>query len=142
MRRLLVTAIAAWFALALIVVACGDAADTTTTTGLAEATNVTTQPPATSEPPTTTPPPATITPPATTRAPTTTVAPATTVPESTTTTSAVSADQVAAAVAVGDIAAGEDLFHSKLAAMRDSVSCSSCHSLDGKESPWAPTLPG
>jgi mono/diheme cytochrome c family protein len=60
----------------------------------------------------------------------------------TTTTLVVSDDQLAAAAAVGDIAAGKKLFDEPLAEMPDSVSCTSCHSLDGKDSPWAPGLAG
>jgi mono/diheme cytochrome c family protein len=62
--------------------------------------------------------------------------------EATTTASAVSDEQLAVAAAVGDIAAGEELFEEPVAEMPDSVSCTSCHSLDGKDSPWAPGLAG
>jgi mono/diheme cytochrome c family protein len=58
------------------------------------------------------------------------------------TTSAVSDDQLAAAAAVGDIAAGEELFYQPVAGVPDSVSCSSCHSLDAQNNQWAPTLAG
>ena len=55
---------------------------------------------------------------------------------------AVSAEQLAAAAAVGDIAAGEELFNQPIDEVPHSLSCSSCHSLDGKDSPDGPTLAG
>ena len=62
--------------------------------------------------------------------------------EATIPTSAVSDEQLAAAATVGDIAAGEDLFDTQVEGAPDSVKCSTCHSLDGKDSPDGPTLAG
>lgn len=42
-------------------------------------------------------------------------------------------EQLAAASAIGDIAAGEKLFGEPLDGVTHSLSCSSCHSLDGKD---------
>jgi mono/diheme cytochrome c family protein len=109
------------FVLALVVAACGDSAATTTTTAAPEATTATTQPPATTEPP------------ATTQAPTTTtveVVPTDT--EAITTTSAISDEQLAAAAAVGDIAAGEELYNTRVLLR---LACSSCHLLEDGSSP-------
>jgi cytochrome c553 len=55
---------------------------------------------------------------------------------------AVSDEQLALAAAVGDIAAGEELFNQHVDGVSHSASCSTCHSLDGKNSPDAPTLAG
>jgi cytochrome c2 len=66
---------------------------------------------------------------------------ATTTTEAATTSTAVSAEQLARAAAIGDIAAGEQLFNTRLE-MRDGVSCSSCHVLDGPDTQWGPTLAG
>lgn len=46
---------------------------------------------------------------------------------------AVSDEQLAAAAAVGDIAAGEKLFDEPVAGVSHAVTCASCHSLDGKD---------
>ncbi len=70
------------FAVTFVAAACGDLADTTTTTAGPEATTPTAQPPATTQPPPTTQPPATTQAPTTT----TTVPPTTTLPPTTTTT--------------------------------------------------------
>lgn len=78
----------------------------------------------------------------TTTSTTTTVTLPPTITEATTPTSVVSDEQLAKAAGVGDIAAGEELFSEPLAEMPDSVSCSSCHSVDGRDTPWAPTLAG
>ena len=55
---------------------------------------------------------------------------------------AVSDEQLAVAAAVGDIAAGEELFNQHVDGVSHSASCSTCHSLDGRNSPDAPTLAG
>jgi len=73
----------------------------------------------------------------------TTVAATTTTAAATTTTEAimlvvVSDEQLAAAAAIGDIAAGEDLYFESLDGIPDGASCSSCHSFDGSD-PHAPT---
>jgi mono/diheme cytochrome c family protein len=68
---------------------------------------------------------------------TTTTAPVTTttVPPTTTTvaltTTTVSAEQLAKAEAVGDVAAGEELFFAPMDGINHDFSCSSCHTLDG-----------
>ena len=64
------------------------------------------------------------------------------IPTATEVVSAVSDEQLAAAAAVGDTAAGEDLFNQPVDGVSHSVSCSSCHSLDGKGSQDGPTLAG
>jgi mono/diheme cytochrome c family protein len=61
-------------------------------------------------------------------------------PAATEVVSAVSDEQLAMAAAVGDIAAGEELFNKRIAEVQHSLSCSSCHTLDGKDSRDAPTL--
>lgn len=58
------------------------------------------------------------------------------------TTARVSDAQLEAAVAVGDIDAGEDLFFRSIDGIPDSASCSTCHSLDPSNSQYAPTLAG
>ena len=55
---------------------------------------------------------------------------------------AVSDEQLAVAAAVGDITAGKELFNLHVDGVSHSASCSTCHSLDGKNSPDAPTLAG
>lgn len=67
--------------------------------------------------------------------------PVETKPGETSTSSAVSAEQLAIAAAVGDIAAGEELFNQPVDGVSHSWSCSSCHSLDGSDSD-GPTLAG
>jgi mono/diheme cytochrome c family protein len=64
------------------------------------------------------------------------------VPAATEVVSAVSDEQLATAAAIGDIAAGEELFNKRIEGVQHSVSCSSCHTLDGKDSQDAPTLAG
>lgn len=54
----------------------------------------------------------------------------------------VPAEQLAIAAAVGDIAAGEELFNQPVDGVPHSWSCSSCHSLDGSDSQDGPTLAG
>lgn len=63
-------------------------------------------------------------------------------PAATEVVSAVSDEQLAAAAAVGDIAAGKELFNQPVDGVTHSLSCSSCHSLDGKGSQDGPTLAG
>ncbi len=63
-------------------------------------------------------------------------------PAATEVVSAVSDEQLATAAAIGDIAAGEELFNKRIEGVQHSVSCSSCHTLDGKDSQDAPTLAG
>jgi mono/diheme cytochrome c family protein len=63
-------------------------------------------------------------------------------PEETSTSSTVSAEQLAFAGTVGDIAAGEELFNQPVDGVPHSFSCSSCHSLDGNDSLSGPTLAG
>lgn len=118
--------LAFFVALVLVGAACSDSADTTTTRAVPEATTATSQPPATTQPQATTEAAATTT---------VEVAP-------TTTPAGPSEEQLAAAAAVGDIAAGEELYNEKIEEAPDSVSCSSCHSLDGAESPFGPTHAG
>ncbi len=66
----------------------------------------------------------------------------TSVPAATEVVSAVSDEQLAAAAAVGDIATGEELFNKRFTEVQHSLSCSACHTLDGKDSRDAPTLAG
>lgn len=115
------------------IAACGGSAETTTATAAPPATE---QPPAAQPAPTTQPPAATQ-PAPTTSAPTTT----TTVAESTTSVT-VSAEQLATAAAVGDIAAGEELFDQPVAGVPHSVSCASCHSATSASSRSGPVLEG
>jgi mono/diheme cytochrome c family protein len=80
----------------------------------------------------------------TTTAPTTTSAPTTTtsVPTTTTTsatTTTISAEQLAKAEGVGDIASGEQLFFTELSIPGTDYACSTCHTLDGVEG-RSPTL--
>jgi mono/diheme cytochrome c family protein len=77
--------------------------------------------------------------PAATAPPTTAPTP---VPAATEVVLAVSDEQLAAAAAIGDIAAGEELFNQPVDGVSHSVSCSSCHSLDGRDSQDGPTLAG
>jgi len=67
---------------------------------------------------------------------TTDVAQTTSAPTSTSeplsTTTTISDERLTAAAAVGDIAAGEELFNEPLDGINHSASCSSCHSLDGQ----------
>ncbi len=70
--------------------------------------------------------------PVTTSAATAASEPATTTSEPATTTTTISAEQLAAAEAVGDVAAGEVLFNEPLDGITHSLSCSSCHALDGQ----------
>jgi mono/diheme cytochrome c family protein len=67
----------------------------------------------------------------TTEVASTTLAPTTTT-EPPTTTTTISAERLTAAAAVGDIAAGEELFNEPLDGITHSLSCSSCHTLDGQ----------
>lgn len=83
---------------------------------------------------TTTPPP--------TEATTTTLDVTTTTATATTTTAGVPEAQLEAAAAVGDMAAGEELFFEGLDGIHDQASCSTCHSLDPNNSVWAPSLAG
>ena len=48
------------------------------------------------------------------------------------TTSTISDERLIAAAAVGDMAAGEELFNEPLDGITHSLSCSSCHTLDGQ----------
>ena len=48
------------------------------------------------------------------------------------TTSTISDERLTAAAAVGDMAAGEELFNEPLDGIPHSLSCSSCHTLDGQ----------
>ena len=57
-------------------------------------------------------------------------------------TSSVSTEQLAYAATVGDIAAGEELFHQPVEGVPHEWSCSTCHSLDGSNSQDGPTLTG
>jgi mono/diheme cytochrome c family protein len=71
-------------------------------------------------------------------------APPTTAPTSVPATElvpAVSDEQLAAAAAIGDTAAGEELFDKQIEELH-SLSCSSCHTLDGEERQDGPTLAG
>lgn len=43
---------------------------------------------------------------------------------------------------MGDIEAGEELFYSQMEGIPHDSSCADCHSLDGADSPFAPTLLG
>jgi mono/diheme cytochrome c family protein len=56
--------------------------------------------------------------------------------------STVSDEQLAMAATVGDISAGEELFNKRFAEVGHSLSCSSCHTLDGNDSRDAPSLAG
>lgn len=127
------------FVLALVPAACGDSADTTVGP---EATSPTTQLSATTQPPATTQQRTTAPLPATTQAPTTIAAPTTTATEATTTTLAVSGAQLEAAAAVGDWAAGKALFDKSLDGVPHDAKCSTCHTVDGRDTPDAPTLAG
>jgi mono/diheme cytochrome c family protein len=60
----------------------------------------------------------------------------------TTTTAAISEERRKAAEAVGDIVNGEDLFNQAIDEILHNASCSSCHTVDGTETPWAPSLAG
>lgn len=64
----------------------------------------------------------------------------TTAEVTTTTTRAVSDDQLAAAAAIGDIAAGEELFNSPVEGIPHRMACASCHVLEGEDTPNAPSL--
>ena len=81
---------------------------------------------------------------ATTSEATTTTEPTTTTTGAITTTSSVSAEQLAAAAAVGDMAVGEALFNEKrkVAGAPTNTACSTCHSLDADDDHWAPPLVG
>ena len=48
------------------------------------------------------------------------------------TTTPISDERLAAAAAVGDIAAGQELFNEPLDGVNHSLSCSSCHTIDGQ----------
>ncbi len=86
--------------------------------------------------------PATVLPTTTTQAATTTTQPTpTTTTQPPTTTTTISAKQIAAAEAIGDIAAGEQLFNTTIDEMPLPRACSLCHSLDGVDG-RAPTLAG
>lgn len=63
----------------------------------------------------------------------------TTIPLSTTT---VSAEQLAKAEAVGDVAIGEELFFAPMDGINHDFSCSSCHTLDGTTNGRQPSLLG
>lgn len=78
----------------------------------------------------------------TTPAEVTTTLGVTTTTETAATTTRVPDAQLEAAAAVGDIAAGEELFFQALDGIHDSASCSTCHSLDPSNSQFAPTLAG
>jgi mono/diheme cytochrome c family protein len=60
----------------------------------------------------------------------------------TTTAPAISDEQREAAEAVGDIDQGQELFSKANTEMPDNISCSSCHTVDGTETQWAPSLAG
>ncbi len=75
--------------------------------------------------------------PAATAPPTTAPTP---VPAATEVVSAVSDEQLATAAAIGDIVAGKELFNKPIEGVQHSVSCSACHTLDGKNSQDGPTL--
>ncbi|MEE9178312.1 MAG: cytochrome c [Acidimicrobiia bacterium] len=79
----------------------------------------------------------------TTQATTTTTEPTTTTTtQPTTTTSTVSDEQLAAAAAVGDIAAGEELYNTEVDVGSWSPVCTTCHTLDGVDNSFAPTHGG
>ena len=79
----------------------------------------------------------------TTQATTTTTEPTTTTTtQPTTTTSTVSDEQLAAAAAVGDIAAGEELFDTRGVRGTHDNACSSCHLPGAEDGPFAPSLVG
>jgi mono/diheme cytochrome c family protein len=103
----------------LLFVACGGSDDTESVTATS------TSAPSTTSVVTTTSEPAT-----TTSVVTTTSA-VTTTPEPATTTTTISAEQLATAEAVGDVAAGEVLFNEPLDGLPHSASCTTCHTLDG-----------
>ena len=108
--------------LALVTAACGDAG----------AAVVTVAPAATAAPVSTTTTVAATT--TTTAVTTTTAAPTTTTSttEATVSAAVLSPEQLAAAAAVGDIAAGEALFNAPVDGVGHSLACVACHSLDGK----------
>jgi len=64
------------------------------------------------------------------------------VPAATEVVMAISDEQLASAAAIGDIAAGEELFKQPVDGVQHSLSCSTCHSLDGKATQDGPTLAG
>lgn len=70
----------------------------------------------------------------------------TTVPSTTTTlaptTTTVSAERLAKAEQMGDVAAGEELFFTGLDGIPHDFPCATCHSLDGTEIPGGPSLQG
>ena len=70
----------------------------------------------------------------------------TTVPSTTTTvpvtTTTVSAEQLAKAEAMGDVAVGEELFFTPMDGINHDFSCSSCHTLDGTTTGRVPSLLG
>ncbi len=74
---------------------------------------------------------------------TTTQPTTTTTTQPTTTTSTVSDEQLAAAAAVGDIAAGEELYNTELdLGLQQPGACTTCHTLDGVDNSFAPTHGG
>ena len=120
-----------WFVLTLfgllLFVACGGSGDTESVNAASPGTPLTTSAVTTTAEPTTTTTAATTT---STGAPSTTTAATTTTTAATTTT--ISAERLAAAAAVGDMAAGEELFNEPLDGINHSVSCSTCHTFDGQ----------
>jgi mono/diheme cytochrome c family protein len=125
MRLLLLTLLGV-----LLFAACGGSDDTES------ATAASTSAPSTTSAVTTTSEPAT-----TTSELATTTSAVTTTSEPATTTTTISAEQLAAAEAVGDMTAGEELFHEPLDGITHSFSCSSCHTVDGQPA-RNPTLIG
>jgi mono/diheme cytochrome c family protein len=73
----------------------------------------------------------------TTEAASTTPAPTTTT-EPVATTTTISVERLAAAAAVGDMVAGEELFNEPLDGITHSASCSSCHTVDDQPGRWVP----
>ncbi len=63
-------------------------------------------------------------------------------PATTEVVSAVSDEQLATAAAIGDTAAGEERFNKPIEGAGHSLSCSSCHTLDGNDRQDGPTLAG
>jgi mono/diheme cytochrome c family protein len=62
------------------------------------------------------------------------------VPTATEVVSVASDEQLATAAAIGSIVAGEVLFNKPIEEINHSVSCSTCHTLDGKASQDGPTV--
>jgi mono/diheme cytochrome c family protein len=77
----------------------------------------------------------------TTSGPTSTTSEPTTTTTTTITTTTISAEQLEKAEAVGDIAAGEDLFFSPVEGVPRDEACSTCHTFDETET-HAPSLLG